>query len=68
MLGSLGCIQLPLNSDGRPLFGCGGEGLLQLREREPQQGLQVADKPVDIALVGHLLDNVLVIVVAETTT
>ena len=68
ILGCLGCIQFPLDGDGGSLLGRGSQSLLQLREREPQQRLQVTDKPVDVALVGNFLDDVLVVVVAETAT
>ena len=40
--------------------------VLQLIERHPQHGLEVTDKPVHVSLPGHLVDDVLVVVVAET--
>ena len=40
--------------------------MLQLTERHPQHGLEIADKPVHVSLSGYLVDDVLVVVVAET--
>ena len=43
------------------------QSLLELAEGQPQQGLQVADKPVHVSLIGGLFDNVLVVIVAQAT-
>ena len=41
--------------------------VLQLSERHPQHRLEVADKAIHVPLPGHLVDDVLVVVIAETS-
>ena len=41
---------------------------LQLSERHAQHGLEVADEAVHVALPRHLVDDVLVVVVTQTST
>lgn len=40
---------------------------MELLRRVAQQALQVADKTVDVAFPGRLVDDVLVVVVAQAT-
>ena len=62
-------VLLTLNLDG---FGNGFnlslQLVLQLGKGHPKHGLQVANKPVHVSLPWHLVDDVLVIIVPQSTT